>query len=411
MAARLLGTVPGGVHEAVWALVLVNVLGRDPIVGVAALALPFGAVTAKVYAGLIDDSAGPAYAALRSSGAGRTISLVYGVAPVALPAAVSYGFYRLECALRSAVILGMIGAGGLGFQLSVSFQSLDYRAMWTSLYVLMALSAAADWCSGWLRRPGRTHSNRKMLFAASGLVALCWWRLGIDLGRLASNRTSALFRDLVRDGWPPVLPRGGWRALLHASVATFQMSLLAITLASTLAVGMAFLAARRPESPGLRRVASLAARSVLLMTRAIPAPVWALLVLFVVLPGPLPGALALGLYNFGVLGRLMAEAVEQLDPRPGLALQALGAPSLSIFVTATAPLAAPRFSAYALYRWEVVLRETVVVGVVGAGGLGRLLEQQRVAFAYDRMASTVIALIALSYVVDRASARLRRAVH
>ncbi len=137
---------------------------------------------------------------------------------------------------------------------------------------------------------------------------------------------------------------------------------------------------------------------------------WALLVLFVMFPGPLPGAVALGIYNFGILGRLMAEVVENLDPAPGAALRALGARPASVFAYATLPLSVARFAAYSLYRWEVAVRETVVVGVVGAGGLGRLLEQQRAAFNYRGMLATVVALIAVSVLVDLVSAAARRSL-
>jgi len=159
-----------------------------------------------------------------------------------------------------------------------------------------------------------------------------------------------------------------------------------------------------------RRAAAVVARSVLLVTRAVPPPVWALLVLFVVLPGPLPGALALGIYNFGVLGRLFAEVVEDLPPAPRTALERLGASPSVAFAYATLPSAATQFISYSLYRWEVCVRETVIVGVVGAGGLGMLLQQQRAAFDYGGMASTVIALIVLCLFVDGLSAAVRRSL-
>ena len=105
--------------------------------------------------------------------------------------------------------------------------------------------------------------------------------------------------------------------------------------------------------------------------RAVPAPIWALMLLFVLFPGILPGALALAIYNMGVLGRLMAEVTENLDDRPAQAIRGLGAGRGSVFLYGTAPTAAPRYTGYSLYRWELAIRETVIVGLVGAGGLGR----------------------------------------
>lgn len=401
--------IPRGIHEAVWGLFLVSILGRDPMVGVLAIAIPFGAITAKVYAELIDEADHGPYDALRSTGAGRVSALAYGVLPTVLADMVSYAFYRLECSIRSAVILGMIGAGGLGLQLSLAFQGLAYSQMWTLLYVLIAISAAADrWGATLRRRPSLHRARRSLAVGAAGLVA-SWVYLKPDLGRLFGSRTRTLLADLVSQAWPPSLPADGWGGLVRRSIETVQMSLLAIAAASALAVIIAFVAARGGTTP-FRRLTAAAARMVLLVTRAIPPPVWALLFLFVLFPGPLPGAVALGAYNFGILGRLMAEVVENLDPRPAAALRALGAPELSVAAYATLPLSVGRFCAYSLYRWEVVVRETVVVGVVGAGGLGRLLEQQRAAFNYPGMLTTVGALIVVSIAVDLVSAAARRSL-
>jgi len=241
------------------------------------------------------------------------------------------------------------------------------------------------------------------------LVVVSFLHLRPDLGRLVSRQTRTLLAQIAGASWPPASPVDGWWGLVGRSLDTIQMSLLAIAIGGTLAVLAAFVAARGGETLARRSVASVA-RLLLLVTRAIPPPVWALLVLFVLFPGPVPGAVALGIYNFGILGRLMAEVVENLDPAPGAALRALGTSPASVFGYATLPLSVARFASYSLYRWEVAVRETVVVGVVGAGGLGRLLEQQRAAFNYRGMLATVIALVVVSVVVDLISASVRRSL-
>lgn len=409
LVGRLAWSLPRGIHEAIWGLFFLSVLGRDPIVGVLAIAIPFGAITAKVFAELIDESGKGPYDALRAIGAGRLAALGYGVLPQTLPDLVSYAFYRLECSVRSAVILGMIGAGGLGFQLDLSFQSLKYGEMWTLIYVLIVISAAADLWGAKLRRSGTPRMVKLSAWAGVVLIVVSAAQLRPDLGRLFTARTRALLGDILNSSWPPSPPADGWGGLAQRSLDTFSMSLLAIALASSLAVLVAFVAARSGVSRR-RRLASAAARLTLLVTRAIPPPVWALLVLFILFPGPLPGAVALGVYNFGILGRLMSEVVENLDARPTAALKEAGASGLAVFAYATVPLSVTRFASYALYRWEVAARETVVVGVVGAGGLGLLLDQQRSAFNYSGMAATVLALIGISVLVDLISSAARRSL-
>ena len=315
LLSRAAVALPRGVHEAVWGLLLISVLGRDPLVGVLAIAIPFGAITAKVYSELLDETDRAPYELLREAGAGRATALAYGLLPSLLPGATSYAFYRFECSIRSAVILGMIGAGGLGLQLTLAFQGLQYAEMWTSIYALVVLGALIDRWGAHLRR-GRSRRRWSISGAfLAVLVAVSVWHLAPDLERWFSGRTAELLARLVDDLVPPSLPAGGWSQLWAAAVETLQMSVVAISLATVAGLLVATLAARGGRS-WPRRVLGWLARQLLLLTRAVPPPVWALVVLFVVFPGPLPGAIALGIYTFGILGRLFAEVVEDLDQRP-----------------------------------------------------------------------------------------------
>lgn len=224
-----------------------------------------------------------------------------------------------------------------------------------------------------------------------------------------------------RASHPPHLGRrqpGDLRALVPLAGQTLAMSVLAGAIAFAGALLLAFPAAnlsglgapRGALRRGLRLAVVAITRAGLLLTRAIPPPVWALVFLFVVFPGIWPGALALGIYNLGVVGRLMAEAAENLDPRPARALRAVGASNPQAFLYATVPAAIGRFVAYGLYRWEVAIRETIVVGAVGAGGLGVLLRAQITSFDYAAALTTVLAVIALTLVVDLVSATIRRSL-
>ena len=210
--------------------------------------------------------------------------------------------------------------------------------------------------------------------------------------------------------------------LVGLSLETIAMSILAIALAAAGGLLLAFPAAYNFFLPGGllnpgRESASrwpwlglLLARAALLITRAIPAPIWALVTVFVLFPGILPGAVALGLHNLGILGRLMAEVIENLDQRPLSALKAQGAPASLVFFYGVLPLSLPRFVSYALYRWEVCMRETVIVGLVGAGGLGRLLTEQLSSFDYRGLVLTLGCFLLLTFAVDWVSAQARRSM-
>lgn len=424
---RIALVVPRGIHEVVWGLFFLILFGIDPLAAVLAIGIPFGAVTAKVFSELLDETSRKPYEALLAAGVGKRSAIIYGLLPPAMSDLLSYGFYRFECAIRSAAVLGLIGAGGLGFELKLSFDALLYSELWTLLYALILLSAAADYWSAVVRsrRVRRPDGYRRdpvltgSLVAGVGLVVFGAWWVGLDLGTLVSDRTATETSRLLADLWPPEIGEGGIARLLELSGVTLAMSVLAMVVAFVVGAALAFPAANlsrlgqlpRSRARGVTHgVMVAAARLVLIVLRAVPPPVWALLLLFVLYPGILPGAVALGVYTAGVLGRLMAEAAENLDGRPLRALRAQGATETQVFCYGIVPAATPRFMAYGLYRWEVTIRETVVVGVVGAGGLGLALDHQIGSFAYGEALTTLIVLIGLTLIVDLASAALRRSL-
>jgi phosphonate transport system permease protein len=414
--------VPRGLHEAVWGLLLVNLLGLDPWVGVLAIGIPYGAVTAKVFADLLDEVPRGSYEALLATGVGRVPAALYGLLPPASGGLLSYSFYRLECAVRSAVVLGLIGAGGLGYQLSLSFSSLRWPQVWSCVYALALLCLAADVAGRSVRRrlaaPNTSGDRlrRDPALTAAVLVTLAgvawsWWYLAISPATLVSDRTGRQLAYVLQAAWPPDSDGALLREVATAAVDTVQMSVIAIAVATVGAVLLAGVAAHPARQAGWgRRLTGTVVRIGLLLLRAVPPPVWALVLLFVLLPGVLPGALALGVYTLGVLGRLAAEATEELDPRPRAALTAMGAGPVGGWLYGVLPAATGPVLAFALYRWEVAIRDTVLVGLLGAGGLGALLASRMARFDWGAVTTVLVALVLLTVVVDLVSARARQAL-
>ena len=147
-ALVLLRSVP----ELVWALVFVRVVGLGPTAGVLAIALTYGGMLGKVYADILESGETPATRSLLANGAGRLQAFAYGLLPQNAAELTSYTVYRWECAIRSSVVLGFVGAGGLGQQLDNSTKMFAGGEVATMLMVFIALVALADHVSGWLRR-------------------------------------------------------------------------------------------------------------------------------------------------------------------------------------------------------------------------------------------------------------------
>ena len=423
---RSLLAFPRAVHEVIWGLFFINVLGLDPLTAILAIAIPFGAIGAKVFSEILDETERRPVNALLNSGAPPLVAFIYGLIPPALPDLLSYTFYRFECGIRAAAVLGLIGAGGLGYQILLSMQTLRYEEMWTLLIALIILSGLSDlWSSAVRNRLGKANNLRRgapiivwSLAAALGLTVFSFWYLAPDVAALFEPATMERLNYIASASFPPSLGVISLQTMLNLSARTFAMSVLAMTGAGILAIIFSFLGARNfalklgsaggpaRKSP-LGYFLLLATRLAFLVGRAVPPPVWALLFLFVLFPGVLPAAMALGLYNWGVAGRLMAESVENMDERPLNALRAQGAPGTHSFLYGALPVTLPSAIGYILYRWEVCIRATVIVGLVGAGGLGRLISEQLSSFNYDGVLASLLFLVELTLMVDLLSAVVR----
>ena len=414
--------IPRAIHELIWGLFFVNIFGLDPLVAVLAIAIPFGAITAKVFSEILDETPRQPLMALLNSGVPTLNAFTYSLIPQASLSLISYAFYRFECSIRSAAVLGIIGAGGLGYQILLSLQALRYEQMWTFLIALMLLSGSTDFWSAMLRRRlnwqrGNASLVKASLLGSSVLLIFSFWYVHADFTKLWSPQSAQLLSGVIQSAFPP--DGGQMGELFSLSAQTLAMSIVAVTFAGVGGILLSFLAANNLLLPGgildggnQKRWWAVAVlvftRFLLLFARAVPEPIWALIFLFVLFPGILPGALALGLHNLGVLGRLMAEVIENLDERPLRSLQALGATGPQVFLYGILPSTLPRFVAYILYRWEVCIRATVVVGLVGTGGLGRLLAEQLSSFDYKGLLTTLIVFIGLTFLVDLISASVRR---
>ena len=403
---RSLLTVLRGVPELVWALVFVRVFGLGPSAGVLALGLTYGGMLAKVYAEILE-SVDPAPAqALRRAGASRPLAILYGLLPQASKELASYTVYRWECAIRASVVMGFVGAGGLGQLMDQAMKMLNGGEAASILLTFMVLVMAADGLSRLLRRgldaPSAARAApfgwRSALWVlALPLAVVASFRgLNIDLSALFSAEAAHSIGDFLAGFFPPDLSaewlprvgRGIWETLAISIVGT----LLA-------AVAGLLLALPKPHAPfGF----------VLNALRSVPELVWATITALAVGLGPYAGALALALHTTGVLGRLYAEALPNAPATPAPAVRLAGAPAGLPFLYGTLPAALPQLIAYTLYRWEMNIRMAAILGFVGAGGLGQLLYFELSLFHYAQASTVIAAMLLLSIAVDQTSAWLRR---
>lgn len=232
------------------------------------------------------------------------------------------------------------------------------------------------------------------------------------------RRAWGFLEDLAgvgRPGTPAFLDASKWAEAGKLAYSTLAMSVLAIGIAGFLAL-LTFMAGAWNVASGELAVSRspvwkgmfFVVRGLFIITRGIPELTMAMIVVFLFSPGILPGAIALGLHNFGIVGRLSSEVVENLDPRPARALRTAGASRFQMLAYAILPQAMPQFLTYLLYRWEVIIRTTIVVGFVAAGGLGREFRLDMSFFRYTDVALLLMWYLILVVMVDLASMGMRR---
>ena len=139
------------VHELVWALLLLTILGLTPLAGILAIGIPYGATIARVLGDRLLDVPQEPLDALRSAGGSPVQVLAYGRLPQAAGSLAGYLFYRLECAVRAAAVLSFIGLGGIGFRIEVALADLRFEQVWTLLAALVLLVLVVDRVSGRVR--------------------------------------------------------------------------------------------------------------------------------------------------------------------------------------------------------------------------------------------------------------------
>jgi phosphonate transport system permease protein len=148
MVLNLCRSIP----DVVWALMFVRVVGLGPFPGVLAIGVSYGGMLGKIYAEILESSPEGPIEALHAAGAGRFAILIYGFLPQVFPNLLSYSLYRWECAIRSAAILGLVGAGGLGQQIELSMRMFQYHETSTILLIVFALVTGVDHLSTVIRR-------------------------------------------------------------------------------------------------------------------------------------------------------------------------------------------------------------------------------------------------------------------
>jgi phosphonate transport system permease protein len=441
------------IPDLMWGLLFVVAVGLGSLPGTLALAVSYGGVLGRVYGDVFEDVDPRPLEALHATGATRAQVFLRAIWPQAAPAVTAYTLYNFECAVRAAAILGFVGAGGIGYEINLSMRLFSYGQVLTLIMAFVVLLTTTDALSRFLRgrlnaevtetspvrylmeetlgvgsRPfGRRASHVLARIRSRAVVPLficaaacSLYAVGFLNGALLDAGVAGRLARFVGRMFPPDLSTEFLAGLAKPLFQTVGISvmgtLIGITLGATLALpATSTLMFSRRDAAGRRSatgqaarwLAYHAARAIFTLLRAIPELVWVLICILAVGLGPFAGTLAIGLHTGGVLGKLYAETLEEVPAKPVEALRAGGARPLQIFLWAMWPQARALLLSYTVLRWEMNLRVSTVLGLVGGGGLGQAIYHNVQLGFYTRL-STLIALVcALVCATDWISDRLR----
>lgn len=236
-----------------------------------------------------------------------------------------------------------------------------------------------------------------------------WVLLQPDSLRVSANFLGSFWPLAHEPEFLLLVARETWRTVAMATAGVSLALLLAVPLAllANSALSVSALSGRMARGPFWLRQG---VRMLMAVLRSVPELVWALVFVRVVGLGPTSGVLAIALTYAGMLGKVYAEILESGETHASTTLLRNGCSRLQAFCYGLLPASAAELSSYTVYRWECAIRSSVVLGFVGAGGLGQQLDSSMKMFAGGEVATMLLVFIALVALADRVSAGLRKAL-
>ncbi|UZN02872.1 phosphonate ABC transporter, permease protein PhnE [Cellulomonas sp. S1-8] len=450
-AARTVIVLCRAVPDVVFAIVLFRVFGLGALPGILALGLHSIGMIGKLYADAIEDLDGGPAEAVRAAGGSRAQWITSTVIPQVMPQLIATALHRFDINLRTSVLLGYVGVGGIGLELANALRTMQYQRGMALALIILVLCIVVEMVSGAVRATllGRVPADRRGLVGFMDRVAGGWVtapRGGSEPQRTRQGRVrvapqwdgerirrfagvtltvavvavATLYADMdfstmvsdllalpqVLAAFLPPSPQDLLDTLLEAMLVTIQIGLAATLLGLVLALPIGILAARN-VAPN----ASVAKffRVVIVVVRGLPELILAIVFIVITGLGPVPGTLALAIGSVGLLGKLVADSLEETDVRVQDAVRATGATGSQVFFGSTLWQVGPQLIAHVLYQLDVNIRSATLLGIVGAGGIGfyllnasRVQEFDVVAFIILLVLVTVLAVEALAVWTRRA---------
>lgn len=441
--ARTVTVLARAIPDLVLAIIFLRMFGLGPAAGILAMGIHSVGMIAKLYGDAIEELDDGPRQSVESVGGTRRQQITASIPQVLMPQIIATALHRFDINLRTSVLLGYVGVGGIGLAISDSLRVLNYQRGMALAVIVLVLCILIELISGAIRaaimnRSGgsvvggtwadRMLNRRGSTPAGSGDLDLTppWTmdrvrRFGAVILLAVLTVLAFIEVDLSwRDIWKgladlpatlglffPPSARGSMDAIIEQLLVTVQIALAATFLGAILAIPIGVLAARNVVA---NRYVHGAFRTFIVIVRGIPELILAIIFVVISGLGGVAGTLALAVGAVGLLSKLVADSLEETDVEVQEALRTAGASELQIFFSATVRQAAPAFIAHTMYLLDTNIRSATLLGVVGAGGVGYLLLNASRINQFDVVTMILLLMVAVVLAVEAVSIWLRNSV-
>ncbi len=463
-AARFVSVLTRAVPDVVLAMVFVLLFTIGPLPGILAIGIHSVGMISKLFADAVEQIDEGPRTAIRATGGSRLQQFTAGVLPQVLPSWVATVLHRNDINLRGSVILGYVGIVGLGREMSFAFKSLDYSLGIGYAIVIFALCVLMEVVSSAVRAVmlGVAPSGRGLgTIAVRAGMRRRARRRGAPTAPQAGSRTTGRTGPAVRSHtpeqalrrpwttarvrttvwswvavlvvvgsvvvcdvawgdlatvwakvppvavqlWPPSAGSYGSQVMVAAMVDTVGIALAATLLALVGSMVIGSLAARNVAPT---RSVRGGARLLLVAVRGVPETILAVVLIVVTGLGAQAGTLALAFGGIGLLGKLVADSLEEVQAGPERALTATGATRSQRYAAATLPQGMPAVVGHTFYLVDTNIRAATVLGIVGGGGIGYHLLNAAQGSDYGTVTGIVLMILVTVLAVEGIAVWIRR---
>lgn len=421
------------VPDLVFALIFVRALGIGVLPGILALAFHSIGMVGKLLADAIEQADPAPREAVDSVGATKFQSIITTIVPQIIPAFISVALFRLDINLRSSTVLGLVGAGGVGLLLKERLGRLDYSEALGVVAIIFVFILAMELLAAAVRsvllrqessggnktqiaEPKKTNpkilppwTRRRVIstgygYFFIGLIIAGFIAVQVDFLELLGS-FGGIFAFTLRM-FPPDFV-SAWPQIVQGMTETLAIAAVSTVLGSLLSIPLGFLAAANVT---VNKVVYSITRVVLVVIRGIPELILAIVFVAATGLGPVAGIFALSIGTAGFLAKLIADSIEEISELPREAVSATGASRLQELFVSVIPQVMPSLIGQLLYTFDINIRSSAILGIVGGGGIGFLLFNSMKVLRFDTTGAIILAIFIVVYLIEILAGYVRKQV-